>query len=493
MLEHDVNAYLVGGCVRDILRGVSPKDWDITTDATPERIQEIFDNTFYENNFGTVGVVVDSEDPTLKVVEVTPHRTEARYTDKRHPDVVNFTKNLEEDLKRRDFTVNAMALTISPVAFSFQKGVRDDVKENEEVDSEFVKIIDLWGGQADLKNKILKSVGEASDRFEEDALRMLRAVRLSAEMGFKIEKNTELAIKEKANLIKIVSKERIRDEFSKIIMSEDPYVYVVDLKNFGLLQFIIPELEEGEGVGQNKEHVYEVWEHNLRALKHAAEKGYSLEVRLAALLHDVGKPRVKKGNGPEATFYNHEVVGARMTAQILSKLRYPKKFIEKVALLVRWHLFFSDTEVITLSAVRRIVRNVGKESIWDLMKVRFCDRIGMGRPKEEPYRLRKYESMIEEVLRDPLSVSSLKIDGKKIMEIAKIEPSPKVGDILHALLEEVLEDPTLNTEKYLSERTLELVKLSSDEIQQLGESGKNKKEEEEAKKVGEIRKKYGVK
>jgi len=490
--ESNFNAYLVGGCVRDVLRVAEPKDWDITTNATPEEIQEKFENTFYENNFGTVGIVTDSEEPSLKVVEITPHRTEARYTDKRHPDIVNFTDKLEDDLKRRDFTVNAIALSISPVAYSFQKGIRKGVKEKEEVSDEFIEVTDLWGGQEDLKNKILKSVGDPIDRFEEDALRMLRAVRLSAELGFKIEKNTALAIKEKANLIKIVSKERIRDEFTKIIMSNDPYSYVGKMQELGLLKCIIPELEEGLNITQNKEHVYAVWEHNLRALKHASEKDFSLEIRMASLFHDIGKPRAKRGEGPDSTFYNHEVIGARMTAQILSRLRFSKKFIEKVTSLVRWHLFFSDTEVITLSAVRRLVRNVGPENVWDLMKVRFCDRIGMGRPKEEPYRLRKYESMIEEVLRDPLGVSSLKIDGKKIMEVAKIEPSPKVGFILHALLEEVLDDPSLNTEEYLEKKTIELVKLSSEEIQKMGESGKTKKEEEEKKEVGKIRKKYGV-
>ena len=492
MSEKDFSAYLVGGCVRDVLRGVEPKDWDITTDATPEEIQKIFNNTFYENNFGTVGVVTDSKKPSLKIIEITPHRTEARYTDKRHPDIVNFTDKLEDDLKRRDFTVNAIAMSVSPAVYSYSEETRMGAKEKGEVGSELVEIVDLFNGQEDLKQKILRCVGNPEDRFEEDALRMLRAVRFSAELDFKIEKNTALAIKEKANLIKIVSKERIRDEFTKIILSNKPHNYINKLQGLGLLKCIIPELEEGLNVTQNKEHIYAVWEHNLRALGHAVEKNFSLEIRMASLFHDVGKPRAKRGEGPDSIFYNHEVIGARMTAQVLSRLRYPKKFIEKVVLLVRWHLFFSDTEIITLSAVRRLIRNVGPENIWDLMKVRFCDRIGMGRPKEEPYRLRKYESMVEEALRDPLNVSSLKIDGEKIMKVAKIEPGPKVGYILHALLEEILDDPLLNTEEYLKKRTTELAKLSSEEIQKMGESGKKKKEEEEAKKVGEIRKKYGV-
>jgi len=259
------------------------------------------------------------------------------------------------------------------------------------------------------------------------------------------------------------------------------------------LQYILPELEEGIEVTQNKEHVFNVWEHNLRSLGHAAEKGYPLDIRMAALLHDIGKPRTKKGEGVDSTFYNHELVGAKIAAKILSRLRFPKKFTEKVILLVRWHLFFSDTDIITLSAVRRMIRNVGPENIWDLMKVRFCDRVGMGRPKEEPYRLRKYESMVEEALRDPVSVGQLEIDGDQIMKITGEKPGQKIGFILHALLEEVLEDPSLNKKDYLIKRVKELVKLPDEEIEKLGMSGKEKKEKIEQEEVGEIKKKYGVK
>ncbi len=181
-----------------------------------------------------------------------------------------------------------------------------------------------------------------------------------------------------------------------------------------------------------------------------------------------------------------------MTEKILQDLRYPNKVIEKVVKLVRLHMFFADTEQISLSAVRRIVARVGKDNIWDLMNVRVCDRVGMGRPKEDPYRLRKYHSMIDEATRDPISVGMLNIDGKKIMEVSGEKPGPKVGFVLHALLEEVLDDPKLNTEDYLNSRAIELIKLPESELRKMGEEGKKKKEEENNEEIKSIRKSHQV-
>ena len=379
----DFDAYLVGGCVRDLLLKKIPKDWDITTNAAPEEIQKIFENTFYENEFGTVGVVTQSENQTLKTIEITPYREEAKYSDKRHPDEVKWAKTLEEDLKRRDFTINALAMR---------------------VEKEKTEIVDLFEGQKDLKNKIIRAVGNPEDRFNEDALRIMRAIRFSAELDFDIEEKTEKALKEKSGLLEMISKERIRDELVKMLMSGHPDKGFEKMRETGILRYVLPELEEGYGCCQNKHHIYTVWEHNIRALMHAVSKNWPLEIRLASLLHDIGKPRVKEGEGLDSTFYSHEIVSAKMAAKMMSRLKFSNKFREKVLKLVRWHLFFSDTEVITLSAVRRIIRNVGPENIWDLMKIRFTDRVGMGRPKEEPFRLRKYEAMVEQCLRDPLSV-----------------------------------------------------------------------------------------
>ncbi len=466
-------AYLVGGCVRDLIIGREPKDWDITTNADPKQIQGLFEHTFYENTFGTVGVVNDAtEEPTLKTIEVTPYRLESKYSDLRRPDSVKFSDKLEDDLKRRDFTMNAIAYN----------PIKDE-------------LIDLYGGQNDIKNKTIRTVGRAEDRFSEDALRILRAVRFQAELGFSIEPKTQKAIEKNAHLLEKISKERIKDEFSKIIMSKNPMEGVEIAHKLNILKYIIPELEDGIGETQKGAHIYTVWEHNLRAVQHSADKGFSLHIRWAALLHDVGKPATKRFDKvkKENTFYGHEVVGARMTKKIMERLKFSREMVETVTKLVRNHLFFSDVDKITLSAVRRIIKNVGPDRVWDLMKVRTCDRIGMGRPKEEPYRLRQYYAMIEQAMKDPVSVGMLKINGDQMLEMFDIKPGPRIGWILHAFLEEVLDDPKLNTEKYLQKRAKELLKLSDEELKKLGEAGKEKKDIEEKKEVAEIRKKFGVK
>lgn len=465
-------AYLVGGCVRDILQGIKPKDWDATTNAKPEQIQALFKETFYENDYGTVGIVNETDDETLKVVEVTPYRTEGAYTDKRRPDSVSFHAKLEDDLKRRDFTINA-------IAYDESKG----------------HLTDIHDGLKDIKDKVIRTVGNPQERFNEDALRVLRAVRLATDLGFTIETETMNAIVEKAGDLEHISMERIRDEFTKMVMTKNPMIGVVMCQKLGLLKYIAPDIERGIEIEQNGAHIYTVWEHNLRALQHSADREWPLHVRLAALFHDVSKPETRRWSeeNNDWTFYGHDVVGGRVTRKALERLKYPKKIVDVVSSLVRYHLFFSDIEKITLSAVRRIVRNVGADNVWDLMKVRACDRIGMGRPKETPYRLRKYESMIEEAMRAPVSVGMLKIDGQKIMEVTRETPGPKLGYILHALLEEVLDDPERNTEAFLVKRTLELAKLPIDELRKLGEEGKEAKEIEEEKELTEIRKKHGVK
>lgn len=471
-------AYLIGGCVRDLFLGLVPKDWDVTTNATPEKIQAIFPETFYENTFGTVGVVnKETTDETLRVVEVTPYRTEAGYSDKRRPDSVLFSEHIEDDLKRRDFTINAVAY-----------------------DAEEERTVDLFGGLADISAGLIRAVGDARERFAEDALRTLRAVRLHAQLGFEIEEGTRAAIAAEVGELAHISKERIRDEFLKIIMADHPAEALTMCRDLGLLRYIVPELEAGQGVEQGGIHTFDVLTHLLKSLQHAADKKMPLQVRLAALFHDIGKPatrRLASDAAKEAgkktyTFYGHEVVGARMTAKIMRDLKIPRDLAEKVEKLVRWHMFFSDTEQITNSAVRRMVANVGKDGIWELMDVRSADRIGTGRPKESPYRLRKYHAMIEEVMRDPVSVGMLKIDGLGVMKATAEPAGPRIGFILHALLEEVLDDPTKNTEEYLARRAVELTKFDTEALRKIGESGRDKKDEEDEKLVQEIRKKHWV-
>lgn len=465
-------AYLVGGCVRDLFMSKKPKDWDVTTNATPEEIIPLFPKTFYENTFGTVAIINEEvSDETLKIIEVTPYRMEGGYSDHRRPDNVIFTNHIEDDLKRRDFTINAIAY--NPISG---------------------EVVDPFGGIVDLTNKVIKAVGNPNDRFREDGLRILRAVRFHVELSFTLDINTEKAILKNKDILKEVSHERIRDEFIKIIMSSKPMDGLLLCHKLGILKYILPELEDAIGVEQNKAHTYDVWTHLLKTVQHSADKGYPLHIRLAALLHDISKPETRRwdNDANQWTFYGHEVVGSRVTRRILERLKFSRETIDRVVGLVRWHMFFSDTETITHSAVRRLIANVGKENIWDLMNVRLCDRIGTGRPKENPYRLRKYQAMVEEVMEDPVSLSMLKINGQKIIEILGIPSGPRIGFLLHALFEEVIDNPVLNTLEYLSKRTIKLNKMSDSELKKNGEKGKQTKKSEEDKRVKRIRSKHYV-
>ena len=464
-------AYLVGGCVRDMMMDRVPKDWDITTDATPEEIQGIFSDSFYENKFGTVGVKTGSEDPTLAVVEVTPYRTEGEYKDARRPESVAWAKTLGEDLKRRDFTVNAIA---------YRPSTGD--------------IVDEHGGQADLKDKMLRAVGEAGERFKEDALRMMRAIRLSAQLGFTIEAATADAIFKNADNLGNISKERIRDELIRVLETNTPSEAIFLANRLGLLKYIAPDLERGIGIDQNQAHSYDVFEHNVRSMQHAADKGWDLALRTAAMLHDISKPetRVWSDEKKDWTFHGHEVVGAKVARRILADLRFPKDLSDKVVALVRWHMFFSDPDKITLSAVRRIINNVGRQNIDDLLNLRICDRIGTGRPKEQPFRFRKYKSMVDEALRDPVSVGMLAINGQDLIEKLGEKPGPRIGWTLHALLEEVLDDPSKNTPEGLIAMSQELLKLADNELMQLGEAGKEARDEKEGEELAAIRARHHV-
>jgi len=463
-------AYLVGGCVRDLILDREPKDWDITTNARPEEIQSLFEETFYENEYGTVGVVTKSDDPRLKVVEITPYRIEGKYSNARHPDEIKFSETLADDLKRRDFTINAIAY--------------------EPVTGE---LVDLHNGKEDLRRKLVAAVGDPHERFEEDALRMLRAIRIAAELDFAIDTSTAEGIAKNAKHLERISKERIRDEVIRIVMSDRPMQAFFVAQKLGILRYTIPELEEGIGVKQNQAHSFEVFEHSLRTLQHAADKKWLLEIRLAALLHDIGKPATRRWSDEKQdwTFYGHDVVGAKIARRILVDLHFPRETIELVTSLIRWHMFFSDPDKISLSAVRRVVARVGTEHIKDLLNLRVCDRIGTGRPKEHPFRLRKYMSMVEEAMRDPISVSMLKIHGTEIIELGEA-PGPRIGWILHTLLEEVLDEPKKNSEEYLGKRARELSKLTDHALQEIGEKGKDRREEEDEAAIRELRKKHHV-
>ncbi|PIW36993.1 MAG: hypothetical protein COW24_02410 [Candidatus Kerfeldbacteria bacterium CG15_BIG_FIL_POST_REV_8_21_14_020_45_12] len=423
-------AFVVGGSVRDILLDREPKDYDLTTNASPDQIQNVFSDTLYNNDFGTVGVRLYEQDVRYEL-EITPYRSEAGYSDGRHPDAVSFGVSLHDDLQRRDFTINAMAY---------------DGKQ----------LIDPFGGQADCSAKIIRTVGDANERFTEDALRLLRAARFAAQLDFKVEPATLAAIKELAPTINKVSWERVRDELIKLISSDNSFRGIWLMHDTGLLQQVIPELEEGAGVGQNKHHIYSVFMHNLQAMQYCPSDDPL--VRLAALLHDVGKPRVKEGDGKDSSFHSHEHTGAEMTRKIMQRLKFSKKDSERVEHLVRQHMFYYSQDEVSDAGIRRLLKRIGRENLDDLMAIRVGDRMGSGCQKEKPFKLIELERRIRAVEKDPMDTTMLKIDGNFIMELTGLTPGREVGVILNGLLNDVLEDPSLNTVEYLSGRATVLSK-----------------------------------
>ena len=416
-------AYAVGGCVRDALLGRIPKDWDVATNAKPAQIQKVFPKSLYENRFGTVGVFRDGQ-----TFEVTTYRVEQGYSDARHPDQVQFVSRIEDDLARRDFTVNAMALGGG-------------------------KIIDPFRGQSDLKAKIIRAVGNPAERFSEDALRMMRAVRLSGELGFQIEQKTLKALRSEAARLSNISGERIRDEFMKIIAGPHPYEGVGTLLDTGLLEQFLPELLEGRDFDQPKHHKFPVLDHSLRSLKHTPSDDPL--VRLAALLHDVGKPQSARGRGANRTFHGHEVIGARMTKKIMQRLKFSKADTTRVVNLVRNHMFLFQFES-TDRAVRRIVRRVGPEHVADLVSLRVGDRLGSGCKIGYTKKLQTFQQRVEEVQKDPIDTRLLALNGHDLIQLLGVKPGPIVGRVQNALLEEVLDDPSRNTKEYLSARAKKL-------------------------------------
>lgn len=455
-------SYIVGGCVRDLLLGRVPQDWDVTTDARPEAILTVFPEAKYENVFGTV--ILPIREPAKKeetaaalrdVVEITTYRSEQDYSDRRHPDTVRFETELDKDLERRDFTWNALAL--------------DPARPAE--------VIDLFGGQKDLRLKIVRAVGEPVDRFKEDALRMLRAVRFSAQLGFSLEPKTQRAIVKLAGSLKFVSKERLRDELIKILASPRPAAGFRLLQEGKLLQYILPELLDGLGVKQDRHHIYPVFEHNLLSLEHCPSSDWA--VRFAALLHDIGKPKTRKIIDGIATFYNHEYVGAKLTDRIMSRLKFSNKDRERVVNLVRNHMFYYNVGEVTAASVRRLIAKVGRENLQDLIDLRVADRLGSGTPKAMPYKLRHLQYMMDKVQHDPVSVKMLKINGDDLMTDLKIPPSPKIGAILDVLLGEVLADPLRNTEENLRARARELNKCELAELRQQAQAAIAEKRDED--------------
>ena len=383
--------YVVGGVVRDILMSISVYDLDLTTNATPTEMLKIFEDAYYTNEYGTVGIPneIEGERP----YEITTFRTEHGYSDSRRPDKVEWGKTLEEDLQRRDFTINAIALKLvnnKKSSLRKQRNTETSVTSANSVSSVSnkiihtqvnVELIDLYNGQKDLKDKLIRCVGDPNERFSEDALRMMRAIRIASELNFTIEENTFIAIKNNASLINRISKERVRDELLKLLKSPHPYAGMLLFKESALMQEILPEMEKTFGVEQKspgRHHIYDVGTHCLYSLKFIADKNSDPIVRLATLIHDIGKPQThKKLENGTITFYNHEIVSAQIAKRIADRLRLSNKDKEKLYKLVRYHLFSVD-ERQTDSAIRRFIRKVGLEYVEDILDLRVGDRLGGG-------------------------------------------------------------------------------------------------------------------
>lgn len=445
-------AFLVGGAVRDALTGKEPHDWDIATNATPEQVQEIFSQTFYENEFGTVGVVnknlVEGSEVSL-VVEVTTYRTQEEYEDFRRPilEKMNWGKTILEDLGRRDFTVNAIALAVDTANLELNQ-------ELVKVPQDSLMITDPYGGVEDLQMRLIRAVGDPLERFQEDALRMMRAVRFFAQLDFMIEVETLSAIRiKKSNLVHI-SAERVKEELWKILASERAYEGMEMLDEVGLLDYMLPELTAGKKLMQRGHHIHDVFTHSMLALKNCPSRDPL--VRFAALLHDIGKVPTHLEREGINTFYNHDLVGAKLAKEIAYRFKLSKKEREKLYMLVRWHMFSVDT-VQTDAAVRRFIRKVGVENIEDMIDIRIGDRLGSGTKDAEGWRLREFKKRIETLLMPTFTVKDLAINGHDVMRILQIPPSRKVGEILEVLFQEVLDDPSKNDSEYLSRRVRELL------------------------------------
>lgn len=431
--------WIVGGAVRDMLLGLPSSDWDVTTNATPEMIAPLFNESFYDNEYGTVKVagkhikeqfgLAEGSIDDSSIYDITTFRSESEYSDKRRPDKVEWGKTIEEDLKRRDFTINAIAINLKEV------------------------VVDPYGGQTDLENKLIKAVGNPSERFEEDALRIMRAIRLSAQLGFAIETETLVALTEKVPNLKEISWERIGAEMMKLLATNHCADGVMLAVNTKIMDIVIPELLESKEVAQGGHHIYDVFTHSVEALR--ACPSSDPVVRLATLVHDIDKPVVAKAEGARGvTFYNHEVSGARTAKRIAERLRLSKKDQDRIFTLVRWHMFVYESKM-TDASIRRFIRRVGKENIHDMLALRIGDRVGGG-SKATSWRLTELQKRIGEQMYEPLSLKDMNIDGAKIMEILSISPSRKVGEILNALFEEILDDSSKNNIEYLENRVKEL-------------------------------------
>ena len=417
--NNNYEAFMVGGCVRDSLLGLKPKDFDITTSALPEITENLFTKTGIKH--GTVTVVIDKEN-----FEVTTYRTEENYIDNRRPEKVEFVKDLKEDLSRRDFTINAFA-------YNDKEG-----------------LIDYFNGMDDLKNKVIRAVGDPNKRFNEDALRMLRAIRFSAQLGFSIESKTYDAIKDNVQLIKNISNERIRDELCKILLSDNPCEGIETLRETNMLSIILPEINDlVEYTPLCNNHNRNVFTHTLKVLNNTYA---NLNLRLAALFHDIGKINTITAlpNGHHY-FPGHSEEGAKMVMDVLKRLKFDNLTIESISALIKHHLVLNVSYMPTDGEIKRLINNVGKENIFILFDLQRADINALWDPVPFLKKVDFMESRTKFILdnNEPLTLKDLAIDGKTLITELKILPGKEVGIILHKLLEDVLDNKDLNNKNQL--------------------------------------------
>ena len=426
------DACVVGGCVRDSILGRVPNDWDICTNAAPMKILEIFNSENYRTiptglQHGTITIVSDGEN-----YEVTTFRIEGNYSDSRHPDKVEFTSSLKEDLKRRDFTINAMA-------YNNTDGLSD-----------------YFEGLKDLNNKIIKCVGDSIERFEEDNLRRLRAIRFASQLGFKIDKDTYEALCFNNHKLHNLSKERIKDELCKMLISDNPSFAIEEMHKTGMLYYVIPELEECVGFDQhNMHHDKDVFKHILQVLQNTAPK---LELRLAALFHDIGKPRCFTiGEDGQGHFINHHKIGADISKEVLKRLKFDNKTIEKVSLLVYEHM--NRDSRMKNKGIKKLINRVGIENLDDLFRIQIADIKGTAQEYRNYDQVLELEEKCKKIINEnqPLLIKDLAINGKDLMNLGIIQ-GKEVGVILNKLLEIVLESPEMNEREVLLKEAGILIK-----------------------------------
>ena len=410
------SGFVVGGSIRDALLGREPADWDLATDARPERLQELFPGALYENRFGTV-VVREGEHE----YEITTFRTEREYVDFRRPAEVEFGATIEEDLARRDFTVNAIAWGASAGEEPGKPG-----------------FVDPHAGRADLDARLLRAVGDPGERFREDALRIVRALRLKATLGFEIEPATLAAVAENAGLVRHLSGERVGAELDKLLAAPQPSVGLAAMAEAGVLAHLFPELEAERGIPQDKIAGDDLWQHTLRSVDAApAERPI---IRLAALLHDIGKPATMA----DGHFRGHDALGGQMAAAVMSRLRTPKSVSGRVVQLVAQHMFTYESSW-SDAGVRRFIKRVGRPALDDLFALREADSLGSGAPADA-HGLAELRSRVAAQLAASVALDrgDLAIDGDDLIRELGLKPGPQLGRLIERLLERVIAEPALN-------------------------------------------------